>query len=180
MDELIARARRGDADAFALMVSPVADRLFGAAYLILRDRGRAEDAVQDGLLRAWRELPGLRDPGRFEAWIRRIVMRTALDEARRSRSAPRFSVVVEAEPGSFSAADLVVARDTLERGFARLSPEHRTALVLRHYLSLTVPEIAHTLGIPVGTAKSRLHHATQALRAAIEADNRAAPRSRSA
>ena len=74
----------------------------------------------------------------------------------------------------------MIARDTLERAFARISADHRASLVLRHYLGLTIAEIALTLGIPTGTVKSRLHHASQSLRAAIEADDRGGARSQTA
>ena len=180
MIDLVSRARRGDADAYATLVAGSLDRLYGAACLILRDRSRAEDAVQDGLIRAWRELPRLREVERFDAWLRRIVVHAALDELRRQRSRPQLSILPGAEPITYAEADLVIARDTLERGFARISPDHRASLVLRHYLGLTIPEIASTLGIPTGTAKSRLHHASQSLRAAIEADDRGGARSHTA
>lgn len=177
--DLVARAQHGDREAFATLVGAAADRLYAAAFLVVRDRSRAEDAVQEALIRCWRELPTLRDPARFEAWARRVVVRAAIDEARRARAAPHITLVADVA-GTYVEADLLVARDTLERAFGRLTPEHRAALVLRHYLSLSVPEIAEALGIPDGTAKSRLHHATQAMRAAIEADERATQRSNSA
>lgn len=179
MIDLVARAQHGDREAFATLVGAAADRLYAAAFLVVRDRSRAEDAVQEALIRCWRELPTLRDPARFEAWARRVVVRAAIDEARRARAAPHITLVADVA-GTYVEADLLVARDTLERAFGRLTPEHRAALVLRHYLSLSVPEIAEALGIPDGTAKSRLHHATQAMRAAIEADERATQRSNSA
>ena len=179
MIDLVRRAQRGDREAFSMLVGAVADRLYATAFLVVRDRSRAEDAVQEGLIRCWRELPTLRDPARFEAWARRVVVRAAIDEARRARATPHVSLVVDVG-GTYAEADLIVNRDTLERAFGRLTPEHRAALVLRHYLSLTVPEVAEALGIPDGTAKSRLHHATQAMRAAIEADERATHRSHSA
>lgn len=180
MIDLVARARRGDADAYGTLVGGTIDRLFGAAFLIVRDRSRAQDAVQDGLMRAWRELPSLRDDGRFDAWLRRIVVRAAIDELRRQRAHPHLTLMPGAEPVTYADSDLVVARDTLERGFARISADHRAVLVLRHYLDLSLPQIAGTLGIPEGTAKSRLHHASQSLRAAIEANDRGGQRSQTA
>lgn len=172
MQHLVSRAQRGDARAFATLVGGIADRLHAAAYLVVRDRAQAEDVVQEGLLAAWRELPGLRDAERFDAWIRRIVMRRAIDEARRARNRPALSLLEQDGGATYGEAELVVTRDALARAFARLSAEHRAVLVLRHYLDLTVPEIAATLALPVGTAKSRLHHASEAMRAALEADDR--------
>jgi RNA polymerase sigma-70 factor (ECF subfamily) len=162
--EIIERARGGDADAFTSAVATSVDQLYAAAFLVLRDRHAAEDAVQDGLLRAWRKIPSLRDPDRFDAWLRRIVVRAAIDASRRRR--PTVEQVFEpAEP--FAAGDAVVIRDLLDRAFARLGPIHQAILVLRYYMDLSVPEIARTLDVPEGTAKSRLHHATNAMRSAI-------------
>ena len=172
MIDLVARAQGGDADAFGSLAATVADRLYATAYLILRDRARAEDAVQEGLVRAWTELPRLRDRDRFEAWTRRIVVRQAIDEARRGRTHPQLSLLPDEAPHSDDGFDRVGTREWLAAGFTRLTPEHRAVLVLRHYLALTMPEIAGALDVPLGTAKSRLHHATQAMRAALEADAR--------
>jgi RNA polymerase sigma-70 factor (ECF subfamily) len=160
---LIERARDGDADAFSAAIEDSLDRLYGAAYLVLRDRHAAEDAVQDGLLRAWKRLPTLRDASRFDAWVRRIVMHAAIDAARRRR--PTLELGGEIEDAG-TAGDLE-ARSVIGDGFGQLPPAHRAVLVLRYYLDLTVPEIAATLEIPEGTAKSRLHHATRGLRAAL-------------
>lgn len=180
MPDLLTRARRGDADAYGSLVARSLDRLYGAAFLIVRDRGQAEDAVQDGLLRGWRHLPSLRDGKRFDAWLRRIVVRAAVDEVRRQRARPQLAILPGVEPVTYAEGDLVIARDTLERGFSRISADHRAALVLRHYLGLSLSEIAATLDIPEGTAKSRLHHAGRSLRAAIEADERRGERSKTA
>jgi RNA polymerase sigma-70 factor, ECF subfamily len=163
VQDLIARARDGDADAFTAAIGGSVDRLFGAAYLVLRDAGAAEDAVQDGLLLAWRRLPSLRDPDRFDAWVRRIVIHSAIDAVRRRRPTQ-----VETEPVAApgSASD-VETRELVGAAFGRLAAGHRAVLVLRHYLDLTLPEIASTLGIPEGTAKSRLHHAHRRMREAL-------------
>lgn len=173
MIDLVERAQRGDADAFGLLAGGVTDRLYATAFLVLRDRALAEDAVQEGLVRAWTELPRLRERDRFEAWIRRIVLRQALDEARRARSRPRLTVLEHDGPAVDGHHDAIGVRDWLDSALARLTPEHRAVLVLRHYLGLSVPEIAGALDLRLGTAKSRLHHATQAMRAALDADARA-------
>lgn len=164
MHSLIERARDGDADAFSAAIEGSLDGLYGAAYLVLRDRHAAEDAVQDGLLRAWRHLPTLRDAARFDAWVRRIVMRAAIDAARRRRPTVELGTEIE-DPGT--AGDLE-GRSVIGDAFGRLPPAYRAVLALRHYLDLTVPEIAATLKIPEGTVKSRLHHATRRLRADLE------------
>jgi RNA polymerase sigma-70 factor (ECF subfamily) len=149
------------------------DRLFAIAHRILRDADRTEDAVQEALVIAWRDLPSLRDPDRFDAWLRRLVVRTCLAEAVRARRLVTNLYVLPADLPAATDEYLNVAdRDQLERGFRRLPPEQRALLVLRHYAGLEMAEIADALGIPAGTARSRLHHAHRAMRAALEADAR--------
>jgi RNA polymerase sigma-70 factor, ECF subfamily len=170
--ELARKARDGDRDAYDVLMTELIDHLYRIARLILRDFDSAEDAVQETLVRCWRDLPRLRDPDRFDAWLNRILMHAVTDEARRRRrlgtSVTRFRVEPVEADGSAAFAD----RDELGRVFDRLSIEHRTIVVLHHYVGLTVDEAATTIGIPVGTAKSRLHYATEALRAALDADAR--------
>ena len=175
--DLVERARRGDHDAFAVLAGAAISRLDGAAWLILRDPEQAKDAVQNALVRAWRDLPTLRDPDRFDAWLHRLLVRACIDEARRLR---RHRVDVE-----LTAIDVtglgdalestIVDRDQLERGFLRLEPEERAVIVLHHYLDLPLPEVAGALGIPLGTAKSRLHRALGLMRAALDADTPVRP-----
>ncbi len=171
--ELVERAQRGDHEAFAAIAAAVIDRLDGAARLILRDPDLARDAVQEALVRVWRDLPGLRDPDRFEPWMHRLLVRACLDQARAHR---RYRFEVELLPthdrAEADAGAAVALRDEMERGFRRLQPEQRAVIVLHYYLGLPVPETASVLGIPVGTAQSRLHRAIDALRAALEAEGR--------
>ena len=172
---LVDLARRGDEEAFSGLECVVGDRLMAIAYRILRDADRAEDAVQQALVIAWRELPTLRDTDRFDAWLRRILVNACYAEARRHRRwAANIRVLPVDGPDGRDDISAVAERDRLERGFRRLSPEQNAIFVLHHYVGLTLPEIADELGIPLGTVKSRLHHATQALRAALDADSRSA------
>jgi RNA polymerase sigma-70 factor (ECF subfamily) len=170
--ELVRRARDGDRDAFDLLMTAVIDHLYRIARLILRDTDRAEDAVQEALVRCWRDLRTLRDPDRFDAWLNRLLLRSVTDEARRQRRHAASVVVLRSDPPQNDETGTVADRDQLARVFARLSIDHRTIVVLHHYLGFTVEDAAATIGIPVGTAKSRLHYATDALRAALEADAR--------
>jgi RNA polymerase sigma-70 factor (ECF subfamily) len=171
--DLVERARRGDHDAFAELAGAAISRLDGAAWLILRDAEQAKDAVQNALVRAWRDLPTLRDSDRFDPWLHRLLVRACIDEARRLR---RHRVDVELRnldsPASAGMESAVADRDQLERGFLRLNPEMRAVLVLHHYLDLPLPDVAATLAIPLGTAKSRLHRALGLMRAALDADAR--------
>ena len=170
---LVDLAISGDEEAFAGLAAAVGDRLLSIAYRILRDLGRAEDAVQQTLVIAWRELPSLRDPDRFDAWVHRLLVNACYAEARRART---WTAQVRALPVDRAAPsdDLlrVAHRDQLERGFRRVPPEQRAIFVFHHYLGLSLVEIADQLGVPLGTVKSRLHYATSTLRAALEADLR--------
>jgi RNA polymerase sigma-70 factor (ECF subfamily) len=172
---LVDLAKRGDEEAFTDLARAVGDRLMAIAYRILRDVDRAEDAVQQTLVTAWRELPQLRDDDRFDAWLRRILVHACYAEARRRREwAANVRVLPIEGPAGVDDTASVIDRDRLERGFRRLSPEQSAIFVLHHYVGLSLPEIADELGIPLGTAKSRLHYATSALRAALDADARVA------
>lgn len=171
--ELVERAQRGDHEAFQALAMAVAGRLDGAARLMLRDPDLARDAVQETLVRVWRDLPGLRDPDRFEAWMHRLLVRACLDQGRARR---RHRLEVELLPvhdvPCADATGRLADRDEIERAFHRLAPEQRVVIVLHYYLDLSLPEAAAVLGIPLGTAQSRLHRATAALRAALAAEAR--------
>jgi RNA polymerase sigma-70 factor (ECF subfamily) len=170
---LVEAARSGDEEAFASIARGSADRLFSVAHRILRDVGRAEDAVQQTLVTAWRELPRLRETERFEAWIHRILVHACYAEAKRASawSANVVALTIEGPSTPDTTVD-VATRDALERGFRRLPPEQRAIFVFHHYLGWPLGDIAESLGIPLGTVKSRLHYATSTLRAALEADAR--------
>ena len=168
----LARARAGDREAFDLVAASVVDRLYTIARLILRDADLAEDAVQDALIRCWRDLPTLRDDNRFDSWVRRLLMNAITDEFRRAGRRRTAISMIRSEPTTADPADEVATREQLARGFQRLTLEHRKVLVLRLYVGLSLEETASTLGIPAGTAKSRLHYAIEAMRVALEADAR--------
>src|SRR5690349_8311391 len=180
LTEHVLRARAGDRAAFDLLAAGVVDGLYRIARLVLRDTDVAEDAVQETLVRCWRDLPALRDPARFDAWLRRLLMRAITDEFRRGRRARAAITLLRLEPVIPDSTEDVVVREQLARGFGRLTVEHRAIVVLRLYLGLSIEETALTLGIPVGTAKSRLHYATEAMRVALEADARPTSREVSA
>src|SRR6185312_16529316 len=173
--DLVLRAQRGDEEAFASLAVAIGDRLHAISHRILRDTDLAEDATQQALLTIWRDLPQLRDPARFDAWSYRLLVRACYSEARRTRHwAPNLRLMPADEPTSTDGSTLVVDRDQLERGFRRLSIEHRAVVVLHHYLDMPIDQVAETLGVPPGTVRSRLHYAMQGLRAALEADARPA------
>jgi RNA polymerase sigma factor (sigma-70 family) len=171
--DLVVRAQHGDKGAYALVATEIADRFLAVARRILRDMDLAEDATQQALLAIWQDLPQLHDPEHFEAWSYRLLLRACYAEGRRQRRwAPNLSVLPIDEPGADDDLSSVVDRDQLERGFRRLSLDHRVVVVLYHYLDLPLDRVAEIVGIPTGTAHSRLHHAMRALRAALDADSR--------
>src|SRR5687768_6449297 len=170
--ELVDRARRGDREAFSVLAGSAVDRLYGIARMILRDTELAEDATQEALVRAWRDLPSLRDAERFDAWLYRLIVRACADAGRRRRRWRAEMTVLHAEPTESDRASQLADRDQLERGLRRLTDAQRSILVMNFYLGLSPNETAAALEIPIGTAKSRLHYAIQALRAALAADER--------
>jgi RNA polymerase sigma-70 factor (ECF subfamily) len=173
--DLVVRAQRGDEGAFASLAVAIGDRLHAVSHRILRDTDLAEDATQQALLTIWRDLPQLRDPARFDAWSYRLLVRACYAEGHRTRRwSPNLRLLSADEPARTDALSSVVDRDQLERGFRRLSIEHRAVVVLHHYLDLPLESVAETLGIPLGTARSRLLHAMRGLRAALDADARPA------
>jgi RNA polymerase sigma-70 factor, ECF subfamily len=169
--DLVEQAQKGDREAFGALVYMTSDRMYRLAVRILRDSDLAEDALQAALITVWRQLPTLRDPDRFEAWERRLLVHACYAEARRNRTwATNVRVLpIEGPPGPDRYLT-IDDRDLLDRAFRHLTVEQRAVFVLHHHLGLQLTEVAETLGIPAGTARSRLHYATQLLRAAIEAD----------
>jgi RNA polymerase sigma-70 factor (ECF subfamily) len=170
--DLVEAARSGEHEAFEVLATSAGDRLYAVARLILRESDLAEDAVQEALVRAWQQLPSLRDPDRFDAWLYRLVVNACADQGRQLR---RWSNQVRPLPMNDSVSDdtgSVADRDQLDRAFTRLKPEQRAIVVLHHHSGFSAAEISRILGIPEGTARSRLHYATEAMRAALEADAR--------
>lgn len=175
---LVEQAQRGDHDAFAALAGAAIARLDAAARLILRDPELARDAVQDTLIRAWRDLPTLRDVERFDAWLHRSLVNTCLDLIRRRK---RRAVEVEMTPLFTPAvadfASGVVDRDLLDRALRALAPDRRALVVLHYYLGMPLPDVAAALGIPLGTAKSRLHRSVSELRTSVGLADKATARS---
>ena len=175
--DLVRRAAGGDQEAFERLVRPAGDRLLAIARKILRDSDAAEDAVQLAIIQAWRELPRLREPDRFDAWLTKLLVNSCYQEARRARrNLAHVERVATAdgggEPATADDAEALADRLLIERAFLALSPAHRAIVVLHHYADLPLSEVAAIAGIAPGTARSRLHYALRALRAALEAADR--------
>lgn len=173
-DGIVTAAGRGDQRAFATLVEMEATTAYRLAFAILGSHADAEDAAQDAFIRAWRDLPSLRDPSRWPAWFRRLVVRSALDRARRRRR--RAEIRLDpADGGAFEphrpdAFGPVAFRDERLQALAGLSADDRAVIALRFGADLELPDVAAALGIPLGTAKSRLHRAIARLRARLEPD----------
>lgn len=170
---LVERARRGDHAAFSALAEQATDRLYGVATLILRDSDRAQDAVQEALVSAWRDVRALRDPDSWDAWLHRLVVRACYREADRHRRVRLVAGAIAWIPMTVDDAGASIAdRDEIERGFQRLTVEERTILVLHFHVGLSAAETGAVLGCAEVTARSRLHRALRAMRAALEADAR--------
>lgn len=166
---LVERAREGDHDAFAELVRGSIARLDAAARLILRDRELARDAVQEALFRAWRDLRSLRDPDRFDAWVYRLTINACLDQMRRRRRRPIEVEIGEIlEPTVPDFANVVADRALVDGVMRTLDERGRSIIVLHYFLDLPISEVAACLGIPAGTAKSRLNTALAKLRSGVD------------
>ncbi len=180
MDEeqkLIARAQRGDGQAYESLVKQYEEVAFRAAYLITHDDGDAADAAQDGFLRAYHALRSFRPGMPFRPWLLRIVTNLALNRLqsaqRRARMAERYTQQVIMDNSHLSIDGQVVKREQHQRllqAVDRLKPEQRTLIALRYFLELPESEVAETLKIPMGTVKSRLHRTLAQLREIIQHD----------
>ncbi len=173
--ELVEQAMLGNRDAFGVLAERAHARLVGSAGLILRDGGWAEDAAQDALVRAWRDLPSLRDADRFDAWLHRLLIRACHDHLRRHRhDLTEVQLMPQHARASAAGGRLVEDRDELDGALKRLTDGQRTVIALRYYLGLTDAEVAAATGLPLGTVKSRIFRALDALRGALDAEARAA------
>jgi len=167
--DLVERARSGDQEAFADLVHQVSNTLFGIARRILRDPGLAEDVLQNALVTIWRKLPHLREPDRFEGWAFRILVHACYAEAPRNRRwAATVRVIPDDRANDVDEIASIAMRDELEQAFRLLPLDQRAVFVLHHHVGLPLVAVAQTLGIPDGTARSRLYYATRALRAAFD------------
>jgi len=166
---LVERARSGDHEAFSVLVRTSVPRLLGAATLILRDQDRAQDAVQEALVQAWRNVRALRDLEAWDAWLYRLTVNACYRSAKtiRRRSVVELHVDLDHEPAADDISGSIADRDLMGRALGRLPVDQRAVMVLHFYLDLPLTEAADVLGIPIGTAKSRLHRGLETLRIAL-------------
>lgn len=168
-DVLVEMAASGQRHAFEQLVEMRLDRTFRTACAILGNEADARDATQDAFIRAWIQLPKLRDGARFDAWLNRVVLNVCRD-ALRKRSRAREIDLGATEIGRPDSQGEVADREAFNAAFDRLSFADRSILVLHHLHQQPMSEIAAQLGIPTGTAKSRMHTARRALERALEAE----------
>ena len=171
--DLVVRAQQGDQRAFESLTVAHHARLFRVANCLLRDRGLAEDATQQAYLDIWHNLRRLRDPAKFEGWSYRLLVHACYAEAKRKPDWVQADAALTlAQPKAADDYEAILDRDALERGFARLSLDHRAVLVLRYLLDMTPAEVARTLGVTRWNVYMRLRRAEEAMRAALSADAR--------
>jgi len=174
--ELVERAQAGDHDAFSVLVRGSFGRVHGVARLVLRDPDRAQDAVQEALVLAWKHVRALRDADAWDAWLYRLTVRACYRSARQVRRRDHVELHVTPDVEAASSFDLsmsVAERDRLARELGRLPIDQRAVMVLHFYADLPLTEVAGILDIPVGTTKSRLHRGLEALRVALGAESAA-------
>ena len=175
--ELVERARAGDHDAFSELARASITRLYAVATLILHDRERAQDAVQDALVSAWKDVRALRDPDAWEAWLHRLTVRACYKHARRDRRRMLVELQVIQDPEPPRVPDLSVSlaeRDRIERELDRLPIDQRAVMVLHFYADLPLTAAADILDIPIGTAKSRRARGLRLLRESMRGEPEAA------
>lgn len=160
---LVAAARARDREAFARLVITETPEAWRITYSILRSTVDAEDALQDAFVTAWTRLPDLREPARWPGWFRRIVVSAALDHYRRRRRRAVPSFIRRLEPVADASTEIEL-REALDEQLASLEPVDQALLTLRYGLDLEMVEVAAALGMPLGTAKSRVHRALGRLR----------------
>jgi RNA polymerase sigma-70 factor (ECF subfamily) len=174
--QIVERAISGDHDAFSILARASIGRLYAVASLILRDGDRAQDAVQEALVSAWRDVRALRDPDAWDAWLNRLTVRACYRAARhhRRRDIVELHVMPDPEPVDGTDTSMSFAeRDRLERHLGMLPVEQRAVIVLHFYLDQPLTEAAEILEIPAGTAKSRLHRGLETLREGLRAEQEA-------
>ena len=175
---LVTRAATGDADAFDALISPRLERLFRMARAIVQDASLARDVVQEACVLAWRELPAIREPRRFDGWLTQIVVNAAKTQlrSRRRRSVREIELETSDREGLTGPSpgpligDQVLETEAVRRAFQRLDADARTLLVLHYVEDRPIAEIAAALRTPSGTVKWRLSRARQALERALEAE----------
>ena len=175
---LVGRAQAGDEAAFTLLVNQRQDQLYRMAWSILRNDADALDVAQETCIKAWRELPRLRDPDKFDAWLMRSLVNRARDMLRaRKRSTVReirmaSDSQVEAGSSGGDFGDELANADAIRRAFDRLSAHDRTYIALHYADDRSITEIAALVRAPEGTVKWRLSRARRALERQLAGQDR--------
>lgn len=170
--ELIRRARDGDKAAFEALVGPLLDRLFGLAFQLMRNHDDAADVVQESLIKAYRSLASFRGDADFFVWVSRIVRNTVLDEVK--RAVRRHEEPTETLPESLDRslegkAEQKELQDIVQECIGQLSDKLREPLIMYDIEGFAYEDISQILSLNIGTVKSRLNRAREALRQKLAA-----------
>jgi RNA polymerase sigma-70 factor (ECF subfamily) len=166
LTDLVRRAQHGDMDAFEQLVATQTASVYRLARAYVGDAG-APDLAQDVFVAAWRSLPGLRDPGSFGPWLHRIAVnrcRSAVRGSGRVREIPMDAMTIDRTADPADGLGAVEARAMVGPAFRRLGDDQRAVIALHYAAGLSIRECGEVLGVPEGTAKSRLNAALEALR----------------
>ena len=176
---ILAKARRGDADAFEQLVSPYEQKLYAVCLRMMASPQDAQDALQDAMLRMWRGLRDFDERARFATWAYRVATNTCLDALRKQKARAASSLEALEEEGYLPAdpadspEDAVIRntrRQAVRDALAQLPPDARAALVLRDIQGESYEQVAEALGLALGTAKSRIHRAREKLAGILAAN----------
>ena len=168
-ENIIARARRGDADAFEQLVVAYRDQVFRLALRMCGNEADADEVAQEAFLSAWKALPNFRGDSRFSTWLYQLTSHAAIDLMRREKrqiAAEDITEVSASDPGPSpqQQAERSETRQAVRDAMGQLSPEYRQIVVLRFLQELSYEEIGAVLKLPPGTVKSRLNRAKSQLK----------------
>jgi RNA polymerase sigma-70 factor (ECF subfamily) len=168
-EDAIRRFLEGDQEAFSQIVREWERRIYNLALRFLGNREDAQDAVQDTFISVFKSLPSLRDPGSFPTWLYRITLNhcrmrwrnrdldVSLDEPISGEDDGSIGSL-KSDTGNAHCADRLVTVDLIRKALMGLSEEHRSAIILKEYLGLSLEEVSNVMKCPLSTAKSRLYH----------------------
>lgn len=168
--DLLARARKGDADAFWSLVEPLQRLVYSVAWGVLRDQDRAEDATQETMMRAWTTLDSLQTPGKLSGWLYTMARNVAYENIRQSEKQNKLARTAPEEHRPAVPEQMAQEEQfqLLELALGQLPEQHRTVIAMKYMQDASCQEIADALGIGIEAAKSRLFEARRVLRQKME------------
>ena len=168
----VGRARSGDGEAFRLLVERHSRAIFRVAWRMMGNEHDADDVVQETFLRAWRQIDAFEDRASFSTWLNRIAMNCAVDLLRARRRVDIHAVDADTMTSSDPQQEQLLLstemKEQLTKAMEQLTPQERTAFVMRHFDGLGINEIGQALGIKRSATKHSIFRAVQKLRASLE------------